>query len=92
MWARARATVASPWERPGRLQGRPSTGPPPGPDILRVRTVPQSMRSSTAPETPRRKLEDILRFTKLFDALATRYLAGEADGLLDILVAMERSP
>lgn len=37
-----------------------------------------------------RKLDDILRFTQLFDALCSRYLAGEADGLLEVLVSMER--
>jgi DNA-binding transcriptional regulator GbsR (MarR family) len=56
--------------------------------------VPQDA-SADARERTRdfeRKLEDILRFTQLFDVLASRYLAGEADGLLDVLVSMERSP
>lgn len=37
-----------------------------------------------------RKLDDIHRFTQLFDSLVSRYLAGEADGLLDVLVSMEQ--
>jgi hypothetical protein len=55
--------------------------------------VPQDA-SADARERTRdfeRKLEDILRFTQLFDALASRYLAGETDGLLEVLVSMERT-
>lgn len=51
--------------------------------------APEETRSQAADFE--RKMDDILRFTQLFDMLATRYLAGEADGLLDALSSLERA-